>query len=340
MAGSTGRKEYSEGVGSNALFFCPMGISFGTSGVIVADTFNHCIRRIYPDGTASLLAGQPDCPDYLDGTGTLAAFDHPHGIDQDRLGSIYVADMFNHVVRKITPAGKVTTFAGGYSPRPGKGGYRDGLSLKASFNTPSDVAVVDDIVYVADMQNTCIRRIRRGVVTHVAGNMDFAHNDGKGAVASFLCPRGIAATRECIYVSDPPVFKMPGGDIMPHIIRKITPDGEVTRYAGGQPGNADGHRLLAEFDTPMGLAIGPSGHLYVADASNNKIRRISPRGNVVTLIGSGHTSHLDGVGLDAHLSGPHSIALNPRMRQMFIADSFNHVIRRSIFVPDESPKID
>lgn len=334
--------DYADGIGMEAKLTLPHGICYGPSGLVFADTLTHTIRQIAPNGEVSLVAGTPLKASNKDGPGIKAGFKFPEGVAQDARGSIYVADAGNHLIRKITPYGKVSTFAGGLIK---KGGFEDGPSLSSAFQKPFGVAVVDDIVYVTDTQNMCIRKIRGGQVTYFAGGFGgttWASEDGMGTEATFVCPRGIAADRKAIYVCDPPIYpESPEANEhhftpeLPHVVRKITPNGEVTRLAGGLCGDADGKALEARFSTPTGIALGPSGHLYLTDTMNHKIRRISPGGRVVTLMGTGTGLHRDGLGIDAMLNAPHALAVNPERGEIYIADTFSSTIRAGVHISND-----
>ncbi|GAB5361629.1 hypothetical protein AAMO2058_000728900 [Amorphochlora amoebiformis] len=276
------------------LFDFPYSLSYGPAGLFVSDCLRHVIRKVSSDGQAVVYAGREGDLDYRDGSLATARFCHPHGLAQDQVGSLYVADSFNHVIRKISPKGKVTTFAGGRSRRENRRGMLDGPSLRAAFRMPIDLAVVDDIVYVTDSKNHCIRRIQNGEVNTLCGNVPLHFSDGIdgfGPRCTFICPRAIAANREAIYVSDIPMYPAEDMHTCSHLIRKISPNGEVIRWAGGPEGDEDGTRVSSKMRFPQGLALGPSGHLYIADTLNHKIRRLSPRGKIVTLFGGHVPSH-------------------------------------------------
>jgi sugar lactone lactonase YvrE len=110
-------------------------------------------------------------------------------------------------------------------------------------------------------------------------------------------------------------------------IRKISPEGVVSTFAGSAEGFADGSGSNAKFNTPSGIAIDSSSNLYVADTGNNRIRKISPAGLVTTLAGSGETGHADGVGSTASFNGPIGVAVDPR-GVVFVADTYSDSIRK------------
>ena len=216
--------------------------------------------RFWRKATESLhlhhSAGLPS-PGSRDGTGSLAQFNSPMSVAADSAGTVYVADAANHTIRKITPSGTVTTFAG----TAGSCGSVDGLVPAARFCFPKGIAVDGaGTVYVADGQNQTIRKITAaGSVSTLAGPAGVASNvDGQGSLARFNTPSGIAVdSAGNVFVAD----------MFNHTIRKITPSGAVTTFAGfaGFTGSTDGTGFNARFNFPNGLGIDGSGNLYVAD---------------------------------------------------------------------------
>ena len=156
-----------DGPGAMARFAAPTGIAVDANGVLyVADRYNHTIRRISATGIVSTLAGQAGNQGDSDGPGPMARFNHPTGVAVDAGGTVYVADRYNHTIRKISPAGMVTTLAGS----AGNTGDADGIGLVARFNQPTGVTVnATGSVYVADCFNRSIRKITpKGEVTTYA----------------------------------------------------------------------------------------------------------------------------------------------------------------------------
>lgn len=203
---------------------------------------------------------------------TQAAFSDPFGVAITAEGTIYVADAGeSNRIRKITPDGTITTFAGGSE------GFSDGLTTAASFNTPSGLALdAHGNLFVADTGNNRIRKITPdGQVSTVAGDGTADYLDGPAAQARFNGPIGVAVdARGNVYVADTYNDR----------IRMISPDGQVSTVAGaGTPGYADGNAGTALFDTPCGVAVLTNGSIVVADTGNDRLRKITPDGNVITL---------------------------------------------------------
>ena len=164
LAGEASTSGSTDGAGSAARFNYPTGVAtHSTGGIYISDTTNNLIRKVTSAGAVTTLAGVVAVSGWQDGTGNGALFNQPGGLATDTAGNIYVADTGNSVVRKITPAGVVTTLAGLSTV----GGLKDGTGGEAWFNQPRDVAVdVSGNVYVADTGNAAIRKITpAGVVT-------------------------------------------------------------------------------------------------------------------------------------------------------------------------------
>ena len=321
LAGS-GSFGSANGIGAVASFNFPTGIAVDASGnVYVADSFNNKIRKITSAGIVSTLAGSiTNASGNLDGTGTAASFNSPKGVAVDASGNVYVADSFNHKIRKITPAGFVSTFAGS-----GSNGSADGTGILATFSSPTGLAIdASGNVYVADKGNDEIRKITPlGVVTTLAGAAGFqpfpGSADGIGIAARFNYPFGVAVDASGnVYVADTDNHK----------IRKITATGVVSTFAGSGVSSLiiDGAGVVAKFNNPTGVAVDASGNLFVADSDHNVIRKITTTGMVSTFAGSGAQGSADGTGLIS-LNAPSGVAIDA-LGNMFVANTDNYKIRK------------
>lgn len=277
-------------------------------------------------------------PGSTDGTGVAARFNTPLSVVQDGAGNLYVADSQNHTIRKIViSTGAVTTFAGA----AGVSGTTDvpNTPTNARFNTPSGIAIDGNgNLYVADTLNHAIRKIviSTGAVTTVAGSPGVIGSaNGTGTVARFFNPIGIAADRAggssaaaALYVAD-------AGN---HLIRLVTGTGTnlgvVTTLAGNAnvAGSTNGTGTGAFFNSPKGVAVDNAGTtVYVADTSNNLIRKIVVAGGGVTttFAGAGQGS-TDGTGASALFYNPYGIALDSTAANIYVADTLNQIIRKIV----------
>lgn len=287
----------------------------------VADTNNHKIRKIIPSGQVSTLAGS-GTSGHADGSqGTAASFNHPRGLAVDKDGNVYVADYDNHLIRKVTSSGEVSTVAGS----SGASGSVDGTGSAARFTRPEGIAVDNSgTLYVADTFSHKIRKITpTGVVTTVAGSGVPGGTDGTGFVASFNAPTGITV--------DPAGSTLYVGDSGSHTVRRVVlATGEVSTLAGsGSAGANDAQGAAASFNHPEGVALDASATtLYVADYGNHKIRKIELATQVVTTVaGSGSDSDVDGTGTAATFSFPFGLTVGPG-GLIHVADSGNDKVRR------------
>lgn len=253
-----------------------------------------------------------------DGDKNTARFNGPNGIDIDAEGNLYVADAGNHRIRKVTPAGDVTTIAGDAS------GYANGGALSASFKSPYGVAVASNgDVYVADTGNHAIRKLSGGVVTTVAGGPTKGLVDEVGEAAEFNQPFSLAIDGQgALYVAD-------AGN---HAIRKIDMSDParpvVSTLAGGSLGTRDGAIADARFNTPNDVGFGPDGVLYVADFGNNSIRAIDlVKKTVRTVAGGSLAGFRNGTGTVAAFNAPTGLTVASD-GMIYVADNQNHRIRR------------
>ena len=304
---------FADGTGSNAQFGFPVGVAIDAAGnVYVAERSNHKIRKITPDGVTTTLAGS--VRGFANGPGDVAQFDHPFGIAVDASGNVYVAEQINERIRKITPDGMVSTFAGGTR------GFADGVGSNAQFDSPSGLAIdASGNLYVADADNHRIRKITPDATVSTLAGSTQGYTDGPGATAQFLIPIGVAVDGSGnVYVAER------GG----HKIRKVTPSGVVSTLAGSIQGMDDGPAANALFNIPLGVASDVAGNVYVADWKNHRIRKISSQGIVSTLAGSS-IGFADGPGGTARFYEPIALVVDDT-GIVYVADNRNHKIRKII----------
>lgn len=310
-----------DGQGIAAKFKLPSGVAEDSSGnLFVADTGNCLIRKITPSGSTSTFAGSTTCGS-SDGLGSNAAFTSLSGIAIDSSNNIYVADL--NSVRKITPAGLVSTLAGSSTS-----GSADGTGGSATFNRIKGIVVDrNGNVFVTDTGNFMIRKITpAGVVTTIAGSTTFGIADGVGTSAQFMLPFGITIDSSGnLFVSE----------FTEDLIRKITPAGVVTTFAGGAISTSqnliNGTGSAAKFAVPAGLSIDSADNIYVADTYNNSIRKISPSGEVSKLAGDWYNNigNLDSTGYEASFFNPNFVTVGSG-GVIYVSDTWNDLIRKII----------
>jgi sugar lactone lactonase YvrE len=266
------------------------------------------------------LAGRANNVGSEDGTGSNAYFRYPHGIAVDTAGNVYMADTYNHTIRKVTSGGVVTTLAGA----PSSSGTTDATGSAARFNYPWGVAVDSaGNVFVADRSNHTIRKVTSaGVVTTLAGTAGSAGStDATGSAAKFLYPSGVAVdSAGNVFVADRSNYT----------IRKITSAGVVTTLAGtaGSSGTTDATGSAARFNLPSGVAVDSAGNVFVGDNVSHTIRKVTSAGVVTTLAGTaGSAGSTDATGLVARFNYPWGVAVDTA-GNVFVADRSNRTIRK------------
>jgi streptogramin lyase/ribosomal protein L27 len=301
-----------DGTGTSASFKDPFDLALDNDGnMYVADRGNNSIRKISTSGVVTTLAGKV-IGGFTNGTGTNATFRGPNGIAVDPQGFVYVSDGSNNAIRKISPSGVVSTFAGGTS------GFIDGTGTSAQFDHPASLVIdTDGNVYVSDNGNQSIRKISTdGVVTTLAGSGERGYVDGTGTAAEFQEPFGLVIDPTGnLYVADNFNLRL----------RKITPEGVVTTVAGsGNYASTDGTGTDAQFSGLIGLALDNSGNIYVADAGGQSIRKVTPSGVVTTVAGNG-IGFEDGT--EAKFYNPTGLTIDAA-GNLYVADSGNNRIRK------------
>lgn len=320
LAGGAGTSGHHNATGTAARFNRPVGLAVGPGGTVyVADTGNHVIRKVTPDGVVTALAGLAGNHGSADGSGTLARFSSPGGLAVDEDGYVYVADTGNHLIRVITPGGSVSTLAGD----AGKPGTIDAAGTAARFWMPTGIVVdADGELHVTDQGSHVIRKITpAGVVSRLAGlHAPTGSTDGSGLGARFSFPSGVASDSEGnVFVADRANW----------VIRKISPAGAVTTLAGtaGLQGSLDGSGPDARFSDPIAVAVDASGNVYVADHGAHTIRKITSLGVVTTLAGTAYVAgDDDGPGGTAQFREPSDLTVDPD-GNVYVTDSGNHTIR-------------
>ncbi len=304
--------------GTPGSFNNPYGVAIDAAkNLYVTDTVNYTVRKITPGRVVSTLAGTAKALGTTDGAGSAARFTFPVGIAVDSAGNVFVSDAAAATIRKITPAGVVTTFAGAAF----QVGATDGTGAAARFRLPYGLAIDSgDNLYVADSGNHAIRKITSaGTVSTLAGNGTEGFVNATGSAARFSNPFGVAVDGAGnVYVAD-------SGN---NAIRKITAAGAATTVAGAAASGAiDGAGATARFSNPRGVAVDAGGNLYVADTTNSTIRYITSAGLVSTIAGTaGIYGEVNSVGAAARFYEPTGILVDGTT--IYVADTSNNLVRR------------
>ncbi len=320
VAGTTAGLSGDGGSATAAQFSNPRGLAAtADGGYLVADQINHRIRRVSPGGTISTVAGTTSGLAGDGGPAIAAQLNTPSAVAPTADGGYLIADTNNHRIRRVSPGGTITTVAGTTVGLSGDGGP----ATAGQLNTPTGVAVTADGGYlIADANNNRIRRVSPGgTMTTVAGTTSGLSGDGGPATAAQLNqPQAVAPTPDGGFLV---------ADFSNNRIRRVSPGGTMTTAAGTTAGLAGdgGPATAAQLSGPTGVARTTDGGYVIADFTNNRVRRVSPRGTITTVAGT--SSGLSGDGGPAtagQLSGP--IAVAPTAGGgLLVADRNNQRVR-------------
>jgi sugar lactone lactonase YvrE len=315
VAGSPQISGSDDGIGAAARFNRPAGITGdGTGNLFVADEENHTIRMIViATGAVTTLAGSPGAFGSSEGTATAARFDHPKGLAVDGKGNLLVSDSNNFTIRKVVVAtGVVTTLAG----KADEVGTADGTGAQARFSFLAGIASDGaGNLFVADEGNYTIRKvvIATGAVSTVTPRDEGWFNHAEGVTTDGAGNLYIA-------------------DTVNHRIRKLVlATSIVTTLVGSNTGAADGTGAQAEFNKPSGITYDGAGNLFVADTSNNTIRKVVIATGVVTTF-AGMPRSVDGIvgtGASEPFVDPQGIA-SDGAGNLYVADRFHCAIRKVV----------
>lgn len=306
-----------------------IGVVFSQAPQITYNTpntfsINESISPLVPINTGGNVPNEPIVSTYagtgsigsVDGSLLTSSFNLPTISIFDNNQDLIVVDRSNNKIRKIAN-GQVTTIAG-----TGALGSVNGVATSSTFRYPDGAVVASDgTIYISDQSNHKIRKFTTdGMVSNFVGTNTAGYVDGNGTNARFNYPAAMAIdTQDNLYVAD-------WGN---HCIRKITPTGDVTTYAGigGVSGDLDGNTTIAKFNGPTGLCLDNFGNVYVADYSNHKIRKIDVLGNVITFVGTGIAGNVDGNASNATLNLPAVVAFDG-IENFYVTDSGNRKVRK------------
>ena len=325
FVGTAGSQGSTDGTGAGAMFYRPAGIARdANNNLYVADPVANTIRKITTGGVVTTLAGYSAVVGANDNTGSLAGFRGPSGVVADSSGNLFIADTGNHTIRKVTPAGVVTTFAG----LAGTAGSTNATGTSARFNSPNGLAIdSSNNIYVADTGNHTIRKVTSGgVVTTVAGLAGISGStNATGTSARFNSPAALAVTSAGIlYVADTGNYT----------IRKIVlSTGAVTTLAGaaGTSGTTDSATgTSARFGLIYGLGVASNGNIFISDFSGSTIRKIVPTGTVAvsTFAGAANTrGTTNATGTSARFSSPYGLTVDAS-NNIYVSDYANCLLRK------------
>ena len=301
----------------------PEGVALdGAGNLYIADRSNHRIRKVDSAGVISTVAGREQ-------------LNSPYGVALDGAGNLYIAEWSNHRIHKVNSAGVISTVAG-----TGTAGFSgDGAAAtSAQLSNPQDVALdAAGNLYIADVNNNRIRKVNSaGVISTVAGSgtSGFSGDGGAATSAQLHWPRGVALDGAGnLYIADN----------NNHRIRKVNSAGNISTVAGTGPAGFSGDggaATSAQLSNPRGVAPDALGNLYIADTSNNRIRKVNSAGVISTVAGNGMAGFGGdgGAATAARLRDPGGVALDGA-GNLYIADRSNHRIRKIATVPGFSAGI-
>ncbi len=310
----------------------PLGLAIDNSGnIYIADHFNHRIRRVAADGTITTVAGSDSIGSTGDdGPATSAQLNYPSGIAIDSSGALYITDTMNHVIRKVVVGGNITLFAGqrgvsGFQETDLQGEY---LQAKdAQLNAPTGIAIDGSgNIYFCDTRNHRVRRIGTdGKIQTIAGAGEKGEtgDGGKAVEAKLNSPTGVAVDAAGnVYIADQ----------MNHRIRRVDKDGIISTVAGtGLPGYSGNGGLAtnARLFYPCCIALDKQGNLFIADRTNNRVRRVDAQTGTISLAaGTGRFGDdFDGRAAEqARLRFPMGLAADPQGR-VYFSDNANSRVK-------------
>jgi uncharacterized protein (TIGR03437 family) len=323
------------GAAIEAQLNAPMGLALDSAGnLYIADSGNHAVRKVSKSGAIGTVAGIGS-PGYSGdgGAATAAALDQPEGVAVDASGLLYIADTFNNRVRAVAPGGIVQTVAGtGISSFSGDGG----AAATAALFLPTDVATDSGgNLYIADYGNSRIRQVAQGKIQTVVGSGETSviFNLAPATTIRLNGPTGLALDSSGdIFIAEGGIGTGSGLGVGDYKIWKINGVGIVSTAAGNGIENYSGDggaATVAQINTPSNMVLDGVGNLYIADSANNRVRRISPAGIIVTVAGSGVAGYSGdgGPATGAMLNSPEGLAADAD-GNVYIADTKNNRIRK------------
>ena len=292
----------------------------GQGNLYIADFDMHRVRKVDPGGTITTFAGTTGGYSGDGGPAILAQMNGPVGVAADGQGNIYIAEFNNARVRKVSPNGIITTFAGtGVPSFSGDGGPATAAALYAPKGVAADA---QGNIYIVDQYNQRVRKVDPGgTITTFAGTgaFGFSGDGGPATSATMAYPEWVAADANGgVYIAD--------GN---RRVRKVS-GGTITTFAGGGQGVDGGPAASAYLNSPQGLALDGQGNLYIADGGEYLVRKVDTAGTITTVAGTARTGGFHGDGgpaASATLFVPEGLALDG-VGNLYIADRFNYRVRK------------
>lgn len=315
-----------------ATLYSPVKPAVDSQGnIYFADFGNNRVRKIDPNGVTTTVAGNGIVGYTGDnGPAASATLNYPSGVALDVVGNLYIADTYNAAVRKVNPAGVITTFAGNFYAT----GFGDGgLATSAGLYTPRAVAIdLAGNVFIADDTDNTIRKVTPdGKISTLVGQHNspggFSGDNGPASAAALYNPQALAVDAQGnLYIADSSNGR----------IRKVALAGVITTIAGtGTPGMAGdgGPAVLAQLLRPVGIAFDSTGTIYITDSVANSVRRINIAGTIDLIAGgiAGYSGD-GGPALNAAFYSPTGISVDSQ-NNLIVADTANNVIRKLTFAP-------
>jgi hypothetical protein len=311
-----------------ALLNFPYGVAISPAGLVYfSEHGNDIVRRIEPDGTLVAVAGMAGKPGRSGdgGPAALARLNDPLHLAFDAAGNLFIADWSNGLIRKVTPDGIITTYAGGGHPvdRVGDGGPATAARLNAARGLAVDAA---GNLYIGDTENFRVRKVTpEGIISTVAGTgkKGYSGDGGLATEAQLNTPAALALdTSGNLYIVE---YGPSWEDGTGQRVRKVSPEGIISTVAGsgklGYSGDG-GPAVQGRFHSITGIAVDAGGNLFLADWGNHRLRKVDPTGVLTTVVGNGqHTVAVEGVDPTATgLRGPWGMAIDAR-GNLFLADT-------------------
>ena len=315
------------GSATSAQMMAPAGLALGAGGnLYIADFFAHTVRRVNSSGTISTFAGTGVAGYSGDGGPASAAqLNMPGDLVVDAAGNVYIADFGNHRIRRVSPGGTISVYAG-----TGTAGYSgdSGPALLARLYNPAglDIDAAGNL-YVTEYGNGTVRRIDAAtrVITTLAGNgtNGYGGDGGPATAAQMNAPTDVAVHGDgTAYIAE----------LNGHRVRKVTPGGTITTLAGtgvaGNSGNG-GPAASALLSQPAGVDIDSTGNVFIAEFGNHDVRKVTPAGAISRVAGTGvaGSGGDGGPALSAQLSTPSRANLDAS-GNFYVSDWGNHRVRR------------